>query len=152
MAIRPAASPGRIEPCSLSTPSSPQIAQQRITLLAQVPQPLSLPATVLTRDYPDIAGHLLGAGKTRRISEKHFGRQLPSPAPRPDASAVVALGVFVALALLLVDPVFGSAFVVARTTSIADCVFHWCTVVKVTSALPPIPLPSTAPCLFTGRD
>src|SRR2546430_14907407 len=32
----------------------PQIAQQRIALLGQGPQPLSLAATVLTRDHPDI--------------------------------------------------------------------------------------------------
>jgi hypothetical protein len=53
----------------------PQVAQQRIALLGQGPQPLSLAATVLTWDHPDITSHLLGGGKAARISEKHFGRQ-----------------------------------------------------------------------------
>ena len=77
---------------------------------------------------------------------------MPSPVPHPDVSAVVALEVFVALALTLVDPVLGSAFVVQRTTSITDCVFDLCKLVKTTSAVSPAPLQSTAKCLFAGHD
>jgi len=53
----------------------PQIAQQRVALLGHVPQPLSLPAAVLTGNHPDIAGNLLGGGKAAGISQKHLGRQ-----------------------------------------------------------------------------
>ena len=77
---------------------------------------------------------------------------MPSRAPHLDASAVVALAVFAALALPLVDLVLGSAFVVPRTSSTADCVVDWCRVVEATSAVCPAPLPSTGKCLFAGRD
>src|SRR6266540_265733 len=53
----------------------PQIAQQRIALLGQGPQPLSLAAAVLAWDHPDIASNLLGSGKAAGISQKHLGRQ-----------------------------------------------------------------------------
>src|SRR5205814_1014124 len=60
----------------------PQIAQQRVALLGHVPQPLSLPAAVLTGNHPDIAGNLLGGGKAAGISQKHLGRKaVTGPTP-----------------------------------------------------------------------
>jgi hypothetical protein len=53
----------------------PQIAQQRVALLGHLPQSLSLPAAVLTRDHPDEAGHLVGGGEATRVAEKYLGRQ-----------------------------------------------------------------------------
>src|SRR5262249_1237808 len=90
------------------------------------------PLLYIVWDHPDMAGNLLGCGKAARNCD--------------------VLEVFVVLALLLVDPALGSAFVGARTTSIADYVFDWCRAVKAASALPPAPLQSTAKCLFAGRD
>jgi hypothetical protein len=53
----------------------PQIAQQGVAFLGQFSQSLSLSAAALTGDHPDIAGHLIAAGKAIRVPEKHLGRQ-----------------------------------------------------------------------------
>src|SRR5438132_9052984 len=41
----------------------PQIAQQRVALLGQFPQPLPLTAGVFTRDHSDVAGDLVTVGE-----------------------------------------------------------------------------------------
>src|SRR4029077_2327832 len=53
----------------------PQVAQQRVAFLGQFSQSLSLSAGMLTRNHPDVAGDLVGGGKTTRVSKKHLGRQ-----------------------------------------------------------------------------
>jgi hypothetical protein len=53
----------------------PQITQQRVALLGQFPQPLSLTAGVFTRDHSDVAGYVLALGKAARIPQEHLRRQ-----------------------------------------------------------------------------
>src|SRR2546422_5657925 len=53
----------------------PQIAQQRVALLGQFPQPLPLTAGVFTRDHSDVAGYVLAIGETARVSQEHLRRQ-----------------------------------------------------------------------------
>src|SRR2546430_3796386 len=53
----------------------PQIAQQRVALLGQFPQPLPLTAGVFTWDHSDVAGYVLALGEAARVSQEHLRRQ-----------------------------------------------------------------------------
>jgi hypothetical protein len=53
----------------------PQIAQQRVALFGQFPQPLPLTAGVFTGDHSDIAGYVLAIGEAGRVSQEHLRRQ-----------------------------------------------------------------------------
>src|SRR5207245_9438855 len=53
----------------------PQIAQQRVALLGQFSQPLSLTAGVFTWDRSDVAGYVLAIGEAAGVSQDHLRRQ-----------------------------------------------------------------------------
>src|SRR5207247_4402475 len=67
-----------------------QKAQQRVALLADVAQPSPIPAGLLRRHQPHIAGDLLAAAKAFWRSDDQFERQRPSTAPPQDGSSVAA--------------------------------------------------------------
>src|SRR5881396_2038199 len=67
-----------------------QKAQQRVALFADVAQPSPIPAGLLRRHQPHIAGDLLAAAKAFWRSDDQFERQRPSTAPPQDGSSVAA--------------------------------------------------------------
>src|SRR5947209_8393629 len=67
-----------------------QKAQQRVTLLADVAQPSPIPAGLLRRHQPHIAGDLLAAAKAFWRSDDQFERQRRQRPHPQDGSSVAA--------------------------------------------------------------
>jgi hypothetical protein len=54
---------------------TPQIPQERIALLGELPKSLPIAARVFARNHPDVAGQCLRIDKSRGLPEEHFGSQ-----------------------------------------------------------------------------